>query len=423
MRGRLLEERPLRICLVTREHPRLSGGGGIGTYTENLANGLAGLGHAVTVLAQGSGDELSPASPGHVRLVGVQAAERWRLPAGNRYVGQATRSAAFAWAAARTFRRLDAQAAFDVVEAPEYQGWGAGVLALASCPKLLRLHTHTALLQRLNEQSQSWDARICHALEAFSVSRADRILANSEALAKVALDDFSGVMPAPRVGVLPLGIDTERFARGASGPVRARWEIPLDAPLLLFVGRLERRKGVETLMEAFVRVAHQHPQAHLMWVGFSTATGSRGANMLPQLQARAIQAGLSARMRWVGAVPYAELPDYFAAAHVFAAPSAFEPFGMVYLEAMASGCPVVACAAGGVPEIIQHEKTGYLVSPFDAHALAHTLDVLLASPDMRWQVAARARQEVRQRFSLSVISQATVRHYRQLLRTDAREAA
>jgi glycosyltransferase involved in cell wall biosynthesis len=160
-----------------------------------------------------------------------------------------------------------------------------------------------------------------------------------------------------------------------------------------------------------------------MWVGFSTDTGAEGGNMLTQLRRQAAVAGLGERMVWVGPVPYAQLPRYYAESDMLVAPSRFEPFGMVYLEAMAAGCPVVASAAGGVPEIVQHGKTGQLVPPDDASALASAISNLLAAPGRRRQISLAALGEVRRRFSLPVISRATAAHYEELLSVDQREAA
>ena len=402
----------LRICLVTREHPALGAHGGIGTYTRNLAAGLAARGHDVTVVARGEGARAPfDESPG-VRIEPVEAADRWLLPAGNRYVGMTMRSLPFSRAAARRFVARDREAPFDVVEIPEYQGWGLGVAKAARCPVVVRLHTHTGLVRRLNDVGPDLDARLCHRLEAASIARGDLILANSRALAGIAAEDFRGAAEPARFGVLPLGVDADRFAAEDDGWLRAHLGLEADTPLILYVGRLERRKGVETLIEAFGHVKRRHPTAVLAMAGFSTDTGPEGRSLLAVLRERAAAMDALDDVRFLGHVAYDDLPRYYAGCDLFVAPSVFEPFGMIYLEAMACGRVAIGCDAGGVPEIIAHGRTGYLVPPADAEALAASMGELLQYPSWRKRIGQAAREDVLARFSLPVVGQRTEALYR-----------
>lgn len=407
----------LRICLVTREYPALGAHGGIGTYTRNLAAGLAARGHAVTVLARSEAPaaafvEVTGDAGGQVVVEPVASAERWRLPAGNRYVGMTLRSLPFAQAAARRFRALDQAAAFDVVEVPEYQGWGLGVARAAQVPVIVRLHTHTGLVRRLNEVPEDLDSRLCARLEAATIRRGDLVLANSEALADIAAEDFRAAMAPERLGVLPLGVDTERFAPREAGWLKAHLGLDPETPVLLYVGRLERRKGVETLLEAFAKLRERQPTAILAMAGFSTDTGAAGRSLLAQLNERAQALGCNEGVRFLGHIGYDQLPRYYAGCDLFVAPSLMEPFGMIYLEAMACGRVAIGCNAGGVPEIIRHGRTGYLVPPADADALGTAMAELLRYPSWRKRIGDAARSEAVLRFSLDAVGARTEAYYR-----------
>lgn len=399
----------MRICLLTGEYPALGAHGGIGTYTQNLAHGLAGRGHAVTVLARAFAPT-APFQEGTVQIEPVLAPRRWRLPVGNRYVGMSTWTLPFIHEAARRFQALQAEAPFDVVEVPEYQGWGLGVLAKARCPVVVRLHSHTALVRRLNDVPLDLDARLVGALEAMSIRRGDVVLSNSKALAEAMAQDF-GADPE-RVGVLPLGIDADRFRPGDAGWLRAELGLPESAPLLLYVGRLERRKGVEPMIEAFARVAGWFPEATLAMAGFSTDTGPKQQSLLTHLQGRLDALGLSERVRFLGHVPYEQLPAYYAGADICLAPSLYEPFGMIYLEAMACGRPVVGTAAGGAVEILKHGENGLLVPPGEAEPLAVAIADLIADAPRRARLGENARRTVLTHFSLPVFAERTEAHYR-----------
>ncbi|MDB5101543.1 MAG: glycosyl transferase family 1 [Cyanobacteria bacterium RYN_339] len=396
----------MRICLVTREYPTLGSHGGIGTYTLNVASGLAARGHDVTVIARGEGP-IAPFMDQGVHVEPVDTPDRWRLPAGNGYVGMTMRALPFAQAAATRFKALNARHAFDVVEVPEYQGWGVGVALAARCPVAVRLHTHTALVRRLNDVPMDLDARIIARLEHATICRGDVVLANSAALAGEARQDFG----FSRIGVLPLGIDAERFAPHDPHWLRQELGLGPDTPIVLYVGRLERRKGVEALIEAFGQVRAAHPEAVLVMAGFSTDTGPNGQALLGVLRNRLEALGALDNVRFMGHVAYDALPRYYAGCDLFVAPSRYEPFGMIYLEAMACGKAVVGTSVGGVPEIIQHGRTGYLVPPDDPEALAQALRELLQYPSWRERMGEAAREHVHASFSLPVIAAATERQY------------
>jgi glycosyltransferase involved in cell wall biosynthesis len=396
----------MRICLVTREYPSLGSHGGIGTYTHNLVKGLAARGHDVTVIARSEGP-LKPFEENGVRVEPVDAPDRWYLPAGNRFVGMTSRALPFTRAASLRFSELAARRPFDVVEVPEYQGWGLGVAMAARCPVVVRLHTHTALVRRLNDVSMDLDARIIARMEGATIRRGDVVLANSSALAGEARKDFG----FQRIGVLPLGIDAERFAPRDPHWLRQELGLAPEAPIVLYVGRLERRKGVEALVEAFGRVRATSPKAVLVMAGFSTDTGPNGQGLLGVLRDRLQALGALANVRFMGHVPYQDLPRYYAGCDLFVAPSRYEPFGMIYLEAMACGKAVVGTDVGGVPEIVQHGRTGYLVAPDDPLALADALRELLQYPSWRERIGEAARDHVHASFSLPVIAAATERQY------------
>jgi glycosyltransferase involved in cell wall biosynthesis len=149
----------------------------------------------------------------------------------------------------------------------------------------------------------------------------------------------------------------------------------------------------------------------LLLAGFSTDTGPGQASLLDYLKRRAGALGALDGVRFLGHVPYDELPRYYSGCDVFLAPSLYEPFGMVYLEAMACGKAAVGCDAGGVPEIIQHGQTGILVPPGDVESLAAALGTLVEHPERRQAIGERARQSVLQHFSLPVIAERTEARY------------
>ena len=193
---------------------------------------------------------------------------------------------------------------------------------------------------------------------------------------------------AARMTQLHPGVDATHYPPdpGAGGAIRERHGLA-DRPLVVCVSRLVRRKGQDTLLKAWPEVMRKVPGAALLIVG-----GGPRAAALHDLSERT---GLTPSVRFTGPVPAAELPAHYAAGDVFAMPCRtrrggldVEGLGIVYLEASATGLPVVGGDSGGAPDAILDGETGYVVPGRDAAALAERLVALLSDP-----VTARAMGE------------------------------
>lgn len=204
---------------------------------------------------------------------------------------------------------------------------------------------------------------------------------------------LQGVNPR-RAALIPHCLDpgfARLVERGPDSPV-AR-----EAGVILTVGRLlksEPGKGVDVMIRALPRVIATAPQAKFVVVG--------DGDLRPALEALAAETGFGERVSFAGAVSDAALRDWYRKADVFVMPSRQEGFGIVFLEAMAFGVPVIGGAAGGTPEIIQEGVTGYLVDYGDAGMLADRVASLLAHPELRRRMGAAARQRVAEHYTFDL---------------------
>ena len=198
-------------------------------------------------------------------------------------------------------------------------------------------------------------------------------------------------VPAERIVIAHPGVDASRFSPDVPGAaaLRARLVGP-DEILLLTVGRLQRRKGHDVALQALAKLGSESRSSRYVVVG----TGPDEA----RLRKLAIDLGVERRVIFAGAVAADDLPAYYAAADVFVHPNRiengdFEGFGIVLLEAAASGLPVVAGSTGGTPEAVEAGTTGLLVSGDDVDELVSALQMLIRSPLRRQAmgVAGRAR--------------------------------
>lgn len=161
---------------------------------------------------------------------------------------------------------------------------------------------------------------------------------------------------------------------------------------VLFIGRLSQVKGMAVLIDAFARVAPQHPDAQLALVG----DGPERAALERQVEAL----GLAARVRFLGFVSQQRVAEELARSDVLVLPSFAEGLPVVLMEAGAAGMPVITTRIAGIPELVEDGVTGFVVPPGDMLSLAERLDQLLGDPDCRARMGAAARARVEEDFAI-----------------------
>jgi phosphatidyl-myo-inositol dimannoside synthase len=216
-------------------------------------------------------------------------------------------------------------------------------------------------------------------------------------------------IPRERVRVLPWALDPEFEALAATG---SRFALPATFPegrVILTVGRWmanERYKGMDTLITALPRLLHEWPDLQLVAVG----EGDDQA----WLEQIAEGCGVRKHVHFMSGLSYPELAACYSECQIFALPSGGEGFGLVYLEAMARGKPVIGGAHGGTPEVIEDGKTGYLVQHGDVPQLATSIETLLANPELGREMGAQGRERVARDFRFSVFAKSLKKILREL---------
>ena len=259
-------------------------------------------------------------------------------------------------------------------------------------------------------------------VEKTAIEMADAIVAVSEGTKNDILRHFD--VDEGKIHVIFNGIDTEEYQKVDPTPALVRFGIPADKPYVLFVGRITRQKGIIYLVEA---IKHMHPRYNVVLCA--------GAPDTPEIAAEMKDAVAAVQAHRQGIFWVAEMVDkksiiqLYSGASVFCCPSIYEPFGIINLEAMACEIPVVASAVGGIPEVVVHDETGYLVplaqearSPFAplnpgayAKDLAHQVNRLMENPEKRARFAAAGRKRAVEHFSWRSIARQTHGLYQSLL--------
>jgi D-inositol-3-phosphate glycosyltransferase len=279
--------------------------------------------------------------------------------------------------------------------------WLSGEVACALRPRLAKAWAHTAhTLALVKNQRLATGARpeppLRIAVEGGIARCADLLVASTVDESEELVRAY-GADPS-RVEVVAPGVDLSTF-RPIDG-AEARAKIGAGAgPLLLFVGRLERLKGVDIAIHALAELrARGHGEARLLVVGEDSRDGDESER--ERLEGVASAAGVRGAIEFVGSVAHHELPYFYAAADVCVMPSYSESFGLVGLEAQACGCPVVASDVSGLRSVVREGVTGFLVAGDNPTDYADRIARLLDCPDLARQMGHRG-QLLAQRFSWS----------------------
>jgi len=286
---------------------------------------------------------------------------------------------------------VDGVEAFRIASGVEYDlihahYWLSGTAGLAlrqrwGAPLVQMFHTLGHLKNHASRNGADREPRVRIDEEARIVAAADRIIA-ATVVERAHLVSHYGADPA-RIAVIPCGVDTELFAPGDQAAARAALGLG-DDPHLLYVGRQTPIKGLETLLDAMARLRAAGSRARLSIVGGDADEPMDGHEAA--LRERLGRLGLGHAVTFVGALPQGSLPAWYVAADATVLPSYYESFGMVALEAMACGSPVVASRVGGLQATVRDRVTGLLVPDHDPVALADALGRLLGDEDLRWRL-------------------------------------
>jgi glycosyltransferase involved in cell wall biosynthesis len=413
----------VRVALIGPVPPHLGGAtpGGVATHQVHLAEGLSRAGFDAPLLATNTrvppSEWRAPAAeasfplyrvarPGgargqYLRMTGAHHLARYlAYLAGHR--GEGSRREALA--NLMIYRRFLDEVRPDVIHVQhplERCQYVRTVQAIEGWRQPLVVTAHSLYGEH--------DPATIDSLMAPNLRAADRVIAVNDHVAEQAVG--LGV-DANRVRVIRSGVDTAQFHPRDRRAARRAFGIPDTAPVVLFVGNLEPRKQVDVLLRAMAEVHAEFPQALLLIVGSGESAGVQ--DQTARLTRLTRELALEEVVQFVGRVADEQLLGYYALADVFALPSSSEAQGIVALEAMATGLPVVGSAVGGLLATIDDGQTGFLVPPGEESPLADALLEVLGHPERRDAMGQAARTRVEQHFAWSKAIDATIAVYREV---------
>lgn len=402
----------MRIAILTNEYPpHIYGGAGV--HVAHLTRELVTLDasrHSVKVLCFGDQHERQ----GNLEVDGI----RVDFP----FPVQDPRHHKLLEALFRNLLMAGTLKDVDIIHCHTWYTHLAGCLLKQLLGKPLVLTTHSLEPHRPWKEEQLGSGyQVSTWLEKTAYQNADGVIAVSRAM-REDVHELYGV-PLDKVRVIPNGVDVRLYRPTEDPKILARYGIDPKRPYILFVGRISRQKGITLLLGALEEVKPEVQAVLCAADPDSPEIGREVESRIAELQNRGRKVVWIARF-----VPPAEIVPLYSQAAVFVCPSIYEPFGIINLEAMACGTPVVATAVGGIPEVVVHGETGLLV-PFDprspedpgagkqlARALAEAINELLEDPERRAEMGKKARSRVEGHFSWQSVARQTLDFYHELVR-------
>ncbi len=276
--------------------------------------------------------------------------------------------------------------------------WLSGVAARSlraawGVPFIQMFHTLGHMKNRVAQSPRDREGDLRLRIETELLRDADQIIAATPA--ELAQLQWLYRADVSRVTVIPPGVDLEHFYPRPAAEAKARLGIDPKNKLLLFVGRIEPLKGVETLFQALARLRDlgvcECTELYLAIIGGDPSDGPADGNEeMERLKALRRELGLADLVTFLGARDQDALPDYYAAAEAVIMPSYYESFGMVALEAMACGTPVIASEVGGLAFLVKDGETGFHVPDRDPELLADRICQIITDPLLRAELGEQA---------------------------------
>ncbi len=388
-----------RILILSWEYPPLIEGG-LARHVRKLSEGLVELGVEVHVLTRGS-DE----SPRSEVVAGVNV-HRVLEPSRPRDLGEFV-----TWVERMNADMLAAGVGlgdrydFDVVHGHDW-------LVAAACDHLARRFGAplvTTIHATEHGRHQGWVEKhpqsYIHGVERWISNRSDRVIACSAYMREQISDIFA--VPEARIAVIPNGIDPGDLPLGEESELerlRAEFAAPGER-LVLLIGRLVYEKGFQIALEAMPELIERVPGTRFLVAGSGTHES--------ELKKQATDLGLMEHGTFLGWIGDDVLHLLYRIADVCVVPSIYEPFGLVALEAMASGCPCIVADTGGLREVVPHGEVGLRFRTRDPEELGRMVERVLTDADLRERLVAEASEHVL-RFDWSDVARRTAAIYAEL---------
>ncbi len=396
----------MNVCFVTPEYFPISGG--TGAYVYYLSHSLQKLGHNVHVVARDNHESEKVVNGIYVHYIkgtGNALTRYWR----------------FARSASKKIEELNDKIGFDVIHAnlplvPSFaipknaskalvcavhSTWkGEAIVTKRDNPKNLNPNEKSML--RYNFLLRSYEKKL--------MKRSDALIAVS----KYTVDELTELygIDEKKIHVIYNGVDVQKFKpRPDRAELRRDFGLEAEKKIVLFVGRLYHRKGLEILLRSIPPVLQEFSDVKFV------ISGKGFKEKEESLRNLAKQLDIEDHVTFLGYVPDEKLPNLYSASDIFVLPAIYENFPFAILEAQATGLPVISTKVGGIPEFLVDNENGFLIDPGDSAQLTQRVLALLQDQKLAKEMGIRGRKLIEEKFSWRLITSQVIDLYHKLLET------
>lgn len=392
------EGRKYRLAFVTDLYPPRPCGG-IAVFMHQLAKYLAAFGHEITVVTFGE-----PGNPHTVDLEDGVWVHRLQFDEGPQAdVDIPYMPGGMKVVARKVLGELERIKIHRPVDWVIGTIWDLHIAAAIASPDyrvaMYLVTSHGLMLESKPEwkaDKHFYEEHVMKMLDAerWALQSVDLILASTNAIKQDMETAYGGKLPPHKTVIQPFGIAAPKMSdlrqvSTANGAIN-----------ILFVGRFETRKGIAELLDAIAELAPNFPHAEFTLIGDNQIKGPDGIPYWDKFNERYSAAPWFTRVRATGLASDEELEAAYSNCDIFIAPSRYESFGLIYVEAMRFAKPCVGCSVGGIPEVIVDGETGILVPPTDSEAIQAALARLIHDPELRRRLGNAGQKRYQERFTI-----------------------
>lgn len=398
-----LDEKPLNIVLVNQGFPPGQTDGNA-RHNGALAKELTGRGHKVFVIARAE-----PKAKPTIQYTNGSWVYRHQPESYLKSVtgyGRVDQQVAHAKSVHHTIKSIqDRDIKVDAILVPIWDVEGMAILKHKLAPTILSLMSP---LKKVVETQWYWvndpSFDITYQMERYCVLQADAVMPISNNIKETIGDlydiNWQAVENKVPVKMIPLGVD-EQFMESTKQSVAGKKGKSTNLQVL-YVGRFERRKGIDLLLQVIPGILDKHPNVEFDLVGQNDLVDENGSSYLEEFRKKYKAKKWFKRVKTPGFASEEGLAEKYANCDIFVAPSRYESFGQIYIEAMASGKPVVGTKVGGIPEVVEDGVNGLLIENENADDLKKKLLKLIENEKLRDKMGNESRRIIEEKFSSKV---------------------